>query len=270
MTKRVLLLICLVSVGIAALVLGNEVPVARFSFSSGGKPYTVLFDASESYDPDGTITSYQWTFGDGYSGAGKSVSHVYSGAGNFQVTLVVFDDASAPASITQTVSLSVDGTVVPSAPSSATVTRANVPVGLGRGQAAPEFTLPDAAGKEISLSDFLGKVVILEFWLSTCPHCRETMPHLQELFDRYKDDGLVVVLVALDRSMSVAQGYLDANGYSDFINLWDDPNRGEKRVADIYKVWFVPHTLLIDRHGVIRYSGYPSHLLDSDIAPWLH
>jgi len=251
------------------LAFGNELPVARFSFSSGGKPYTVLFDASESYDPDGTITSYQWTFGDGYSGSGKNISHCYSEAGSFQVTLVVFDNASAPARITQTVTLSADGTLATPAPSPTTVTRANVPVGLGIGQAAPDFTLRNAAGKEVHLSDFLGKVVILEFWRSTCPHCKMAMPHLKELFNRYKDKGLVVVLVALDWSMSVAQGYLDANGYSDFINLWDDPSRGDKRVTDIYKVRITPYTLLIDRHGVIRYSGSPIKLLDSEIVPWL-
>lgn len=255
-------------VGAVILSFANDKPIAQFSYSGGGAPYTVLFDASGSSDPDGSITSYQWTFGDGYTGSGESVHHTYSGAGSFQVTLVVFDDAHAAAIATETVVITPSG-ALQETPGDSNPARADVPVGLKIGQAAPDFTLKDFAGNEVSLSDFLGKVVILEFWRSTCPHCRDFMPHLKDILDRYKDDGLVVVLVALDGNMAAAQGYLDLNGYTDFINLWDDPAKGEDRIADLYEVWTVPHTLLIDRHGVIRYTGYPTRLLDLDIVPLL-
>ncbi|RLE37926.1 hypothetical protein DRJ12_02135 [Candidatus Acetothermia bacterium] len=95
------------------------------------------------------------------------------------------------------------------------------------------------------------------------------MPHLKDLYERHKNDGLVVVLVTPDWNMAATQSYLDQNGYSDFINLWDDPSKGDDQVIAKYKVWTVPHTLLIDRHGVIRYTGYPNKLLDSNIVPWL-
>ncbi len=261
-------LVLVLVVGVAVLSFANDKPVPRFSYSSGGAPYTVRFDASGSSDPDGSITSYQWTFGDGYTGSGKIVSHTYSGAGSFPVTLVVFDDAHTAAITTETVVIAPDG-ALRGTTGAANPTRADVPVGIKVGQAAPDFTLKDSTGKEISLSDFLGKVVILEFWRSTCPHCRDSMPYLQELLERHKDDGLVVVLVALDWNMATAQGYLDANGYTDFINLWDDPAKGEKRIANIYDVWTVPHTLLIDREGVIRYTGYPTRILDVDLVPLL-
>ncbi len=259
-------LVLVIVMGAAILSFANDKPLPRFSYSDGGSPYTVLFDASRSSDPDGSISSYQWTFGDGYSGSGEIVSHTYSGAGSFQVTLVVFDDAHTAAIATETVVIAPDG-ALQGAPEAGSPARADVPVGIKVGQAAPDFTLRDSTGKEISLSDFLGKVVILEFWRSTCPHCRDSMPHLQELLERYKDDGLVVVLVALDWNMATAQGYLDANGYTDFINLWDDPAKGEKRISNIYDVWTVPHTLLIDRQGVIRYAGYPTRNLDVDLDP---
>jgi len=255
-------------VGAAILSFANDKPLPRFNYSGGGAPYTVLFDASGSSDPDGSITSYQWTFGDGYSGSGEIVSHTYPGAGSFQVTLVVFDDAHTAAITTETVVITPDGTLQ-GAPAAVNPTRADVPVGIKVGQAAPDFTLTDSTGKEVSLSDFLGKVVILEFWRSTCPHCRDSMPHLQDLLERYKDDGLVVVLVALDWNMATAQGYLDDNGYTGFINLWDDPARGKDRISNLYDVWTVPHTLLIDRQGVIQYTGYPTRILDVDIVPLL-
>lgn len=244
-----------------------EGPIAQFTYSPGDGPYAVLFDASGSTDPDGEITSYQWTFGDGTTGSGEKVAHTYPAAGSFSVTLVVFDTAHATATATETVTIAADGTV--SAPPVPEFARAAVPVGLNVGNAAPEFSLTDAAGKVHSLSDYLGKVVILEFWRLGCPHCRATMPHLKELYERYKDDGLVVVLVTPDWNMAATQSYLDQNGYSDFINLWDDPRKGDDQVTAKYKVWTVPHTLLIDRHGVIRYTGYPNKLLDSNIVPWL-
>ncbi len=248
--------------------LANEKPTAQFNFTNGKTPYTVLFDASGSFDPDGSIVAYQWTFGDGYTGAGKKVSHTYLGSGSFDVTLVVFDDAHASGTATQTIVLTEEGTLE-EVSKVQTASRASVPVGLKVGQAAPDFTLKDSSGKEVSLSDFLGKVVILEFWRSTCPYCRDSMPHLQELLNKYKDEGLVVVLVALDWNMAAAQSYLYMNGYTGFINLWDDPSQGDHRVAYIYNVGSIPHALLIDRHGVIRYTGFPGHLLDSDIAPWI-
>lgn len=265
--KQAVIVSLIISIVVSIAILVAAEPVATFTVSAGEKPYTVVLDATASTDADSMITAYQWTFGDGYTGSGKMVVHTYADAGSYVVTLVVFDAAHAIGRVQHTAVINGDGTLQPQpAP---TVTRANAPVGLDIGDVAPEFALADNAGKIHKLSDFLGKVVILEFWRSTCPHCQQAMPHLQELFDRYKDNGLVVVLIALDWDMGAAQSYLDTNGYSGFINLWDDPSRGDKRVADIYKVWSIPHTLLIDRHGVIRYSGYPTYLLNSDIAPWL-
>ena len=269
--KRASILFFLAVLIVGMSVLANDKPTAQFTFKDGETPYTVVFDASGSFDPDGTIVSYQWTFGDGFTGAGKNVTHTYPGAGSFDVTLVVFDDAHAAGMTTRTIVLTEAGTLseVPKVQTASRASRANVPVGLDVGQAAPNFTLKDAAGKAVSLSDFLGKVVLLEFWRSTCPYCRDSMPHLQELLNKYKDEGLVVVLVALDRNIAAAQNYLYTKGYTGFINLWDDPSQGDHRVAYIYKVGSIPHALLIDRHGVIRYTGFPGHLLDSDIAPWI-
>jgi len=72
---------------------GNLSPVASFTSSADG--LAVSFDASESSDPDGTITSYGWDFGDGKTGTGAKVSHTYAAAGTYQVTLTVTDDGGA-------------------------------------------------------------------------------------------------------------------------------------------------------------------------------
>ena len=72
----------------------NIPPVAKFNFSpkTGLFPLEVSFDASASYDPDGTIVSYDWDFGDGGSGSGKKISYIYQTWGTFPITLTVVDN----------------------------------------------------------------------------------------------------------------------------------------------------------------------------------
>lgn len=72
----------------------NKAPMANFSAepTSGEAPLTVEFNASSSVDPDGTIDSYEWEFGDGFSGSGETTTHTYHEGGDYQVNLAVTDD----------------------------------------------------------------------------------------------------------------------------------------------------------------------------------
>ncbi len=81
---------------------GNQLPVAVFSSSCAG--LSCAFDASGSSDPDGSVGSYAWSFGDGGSGGGVSPSHVYASGGAVSVTLTVTDDRGGSASVTHVVS----------------------------------------------------------------------------------------------------------------------------------------------------------------------
>jgi PKD repeat protein len=85
----------------------NPPPVASFTAipTSGNAPLTVNFDASGSSDPNGTIVSYAWAFGDGQAGAGVTPSHTYTAGGSFTVTLTVTDDGGATASTTQVITV---------------------------------------------------------------------------------------------------------------------------------------------------------------------
>ena len=79
---------------------GNQLPVASFTADPtiGFFPFDVDFDASASYDTDGTIIAYQWDFGDGDTGSGQTITHSYDSFGTFTVVLTVIDNTGAPAS----------------------------------------------------------------------------------------------------------------------------------------------------------------------------
>jgi PKD repeat protein len=118
------------SVGILVSPPVNQPPVARISATplSGTAPLMVTFNGSSSSDSDGTITGYDWSFGDGTAGSGATVSHTYSIAGNFNAILTVTDNSGARSSAS--VAVTVNPAVVLNAPTgvSATVVSSTVTV----------------------------------------------------------------------------------------------------------------------------------------------
>ncbi len=144
----------------------------------------------------------------------------------------------------------------------------DVPVGNRVGQRAPDFTLSRLDGGEVSLSEFRGRVVILDFWATWCGPCRASMPGLETLRARYQDKGLVLVSVSLDRREEDARSYLERTGYAEFIGLWESLAT-TRELALRYGVLGIPRTFVIDRQGIIRYCGHPTRLTAATIDPWL-
>jgi peroxiredoxin len=113
--------------------------------------------------------------------------------------------------------------------------------------AAPAWTLKDLNGKSVSLSDFKGKVVVLDFWATWCPPCREEIPHFIELQNEFKDKGVTVVGVSLDSTgpADVAQ-FVKANGMNYPIVM------GDEQTATAYGAdQGIPTTVVIDGRGNI-------------------
>ncbi len=114
------------------------------------------------------------------------------------------------------------------------------------GSNAPNFTVQDDQTK-VTLSQFRGQVVVLNFWATWCPPCVEEMPSLVEMQRRMKAKGVTVVAVSID---------VDENAYRQFVkdhgvNLLTvrDPN---EKTPTLYGTHGWPETYIIDRKGVIR------------------
>ncbi len=119
---------------------------------------------------------------------------------------------------------------------------------------APEFTLLDMDGTRTSLSDFKGKVIILDFWATWCPPCRAEIPHFVELYSEYRKKGLEVIGVSLDSNPEKALLPFIEEYKINYTMLI-----GNRDVTDSYGgVISIPTTFVIDREGNIRkkYLGY--------------
>lgn len=121
------------------------------------------------------------------------------------------------------------------------------------GAKAPDFTLKDMSGNDISLSSFKGKPVLLNFWATWCPYCRRERPHLNELYKAYREKGLIILSVATDQSAVRVKEFLKHTP-ADFIVLSD--NSGS--AASLYNVGGLPTSYLIDHEGIIkqRFMGF--------------
>lgn len=122
-----------------------------------------------------------------------------------------------------------------------------------KGQPAPDFVLRSLDNANLRLSEHMGEVVLLNFWATWCGPCRQEMPLLDELYNKYRRAGLVLLSVNLDDGADRAAEMAKALKIT-YPVLLDT----RKEVSRAYQVGTMPVTVLIDREGVVRYvsEGY--------------
>lgn len=115
------------------------------------------------------------------------------------------------------------------------------------GQQAPDLSLSDLNGEIVSLSQYQGQVVMVNFWATWCPPCREEMPSMQNLHNKLKERGLVILAINVDEGgKDGVVKFIDKYKYS-FPVLLDS----KREAQSSYGVFAYPETYLIDRNGVV-------------------
>jgi thiol-disulfide isomerase/thioredoxin len=111
---------------------------------------------------------------------------------------------------------------------------------------AQDFTLVDLEGNEVSLSDFKGKKVFLNFWATWCPPCKDEMPEIEKVYQETKDSDLVILAVEIGEPFDTVKNFIDDNKYG-FKVLLDL----EQSVSTNYEISAIPTSFFIDDEGNI-------------------
>jgi len=120
------------------------------------------------------------------------------------------------------------------------------------GKPTPPFSLVDLEGNRVTITDFHGRVVLLNFWATWCGPCRIEMPAMERLYQDFHAKGLDILAVSID-----PQGVVVTRPFKEALGLtFPILNDSEYRVASLYGARTLPMTYIIDRQGIIRQRIY--------------
>jgi peroxiredoxin len=118
---------------------------------------------------------------------------------------------------------------------------------LGKGASAPAFTLSDLNGKSVKLSDYKGKVVLLNIWATWCPPCVEEMPSMERLYQNFKGQDFEILAVSIDTlGVEAVLPFMKKNklNFPALIN-------SDGKIQSLYQTTGVPESFIIDKNGII-------------------
>jgi cytochrome c biogenesis protein CcmG/thiol:disulfide interchange protein DsbE len=132
------------------------------------------------------------------------------------------------------------------------------------GQTAPNFTITTSAGDQLTPRNFGGKVLVLNFWASWCAPCVEEAPSLNQFAKTFKDSGVVVLGVSVDRNERLYQNFVKR-----FAVSYPTARDPEENVSYRYGTYKIPESYIIDRNGKVvrKYAGLPER--DGQAISWM-
>ena len=129
---------------------------------------------------------------------------------------------------------------------------------LARARMAPAFAVTTIDGQHIALDDLKGKVVLIDFWATWCGPCREALPHIRKIAEKFQGQPLVLLSVSLDDDEKKWKDFIAKNGMT-WLNCRDGEFTGP--TAKLFDVNAIPHTFTIDAEGVLQ----DEHIGDASI-----
>jgi len=139
---------------------------------------------------------------------------------------------------------------------------------LALGSPAPDFTGTNLNGDAINLSDFSGKVVLVDFWATWCAPCVRELPNVIEAYKAYHDKGFEIVAISLDESKEDLETFLNEHPDMTWVHLFDGKG-WDSDIAMQYQVEGIPFTLLLDRQGNIVRQDLKGEALENALADLL-
>ena len=121
--------------------------------------------------------------------------------------------------------------------------------GVGKGQRAPEFSLPSLKGPEVSLASYKGKVVLVDFWAQWCEPCKRELPQLEQLARQYAARGVVILAVNIDKQRENAERMAKQLGIATVDVLLDPAGS----VAGQFDPPKMPTSYVVDKRGIVRF-----------------
>ena len=120
---------------------------------------------------------------------------------------------------------------------------------LRLGKKMPNIVLPDTASQEVSLYGVKAKAKMVLIYSSDCPHCKEVMPDIQEIYDAYHESGFEIYAIAIDDSMALWRNEIRTENYR-WISV-SDLKGLQSPVLDLYNVWMTPTMFMLDENNII-------------------
>ena len=126
---------------------------------------------------------------------------------------------------------------------------------------APDFHVMDISGEELSLQQYRGQVVLLDFWATWCQPCIVEMPNVKETYRKYKNQKFQIIGISLDNAMAPLKVYIDGEGI-----MWRQYLDSSGQMSRLYGVRAIPSTFLIDGAGIVRKVNLRGFALESAVA----